>query len=393
MKHPSLLGISSIIATLLSLAGAASAKSLVGAYHLNEPGVGQSLLVFLPNGEYHHAQIGTPQPGMYPGLERGSYTWNPDTGALTASVIRDTNGEWGFSHGIAGVSGVTAEADENGMNLHVPGEGNYALSRIASSPTNPMVGGWWIPVLTPAGVNEAGGHVIAAFLPNGTFFMSQDGIADEEDGQDGIEYGTYTWNPANGSFNVNITTDTNGQWGFSHPGPEPKITMGQDTNILILDPDEGDVPGEDTVTFHRITPGSTVVTAWAAGLGLTGESASPTAKPYADGLANVLRYAMNLGIQASPEELPSVKFLPNGGQNGPQPAVSFSFQVRNPLMGVTLIPQQSADMITWEDVQNPQIMAYSPPGESVTYCDIHLPANPPDAAPPRFLRLRAKTLD
>jgi Bacterial Ig-like domain len=65
-------------------------------------------ITFFTNGDYMMAQAMTPpfaQSGAMPGLEHGTYTWNPSTGAFATGGCPpiDTNGEAGFSHSVAGV--------------------------------------------------------------------------------------------------------------------------------------------------------------------------------------------------------------------------------------------------------------------------------------------------
>jgi hypothetical protein len=47
-----------------------------------------------------------------------------------------------------------------------------------------------------------------------------------------MEYGTYTWNPATGAFAATALTDTNGQWGLSHPKGTTTVTIAGDLMTL-----------------------------------------------------------------------------------------------------------------------------------------------------------------
>jgi hypothetical protein len=77
-----------------------SANPIVGSW-LHESGGTFVVFTFLADGRYVMAQDGTPAGGGMPGVERGTYTWNAQTGAFTATAIPalDKNGEWGLSHG------------------------------------------------------------------------------------------------------------------------------------------------------------------------------------------------------------------------------------------------------------------------------------------------------
>lgn len=56
------------------------------------------VLVFLNNGVYFYAECGTADSTGWPGVERGTYTWDPVTGTLNiTSVLVNTDGDWGLS--------------------------------------------------------------------------------------------------------------------------------------------------------------------------------------------------------------------------------------------------------------------------------------------------------
>ena len=56
---------------------------------------------FLPNGIYFFVQDGDSvyDPSGEDGFERGTYTWDPETGDFSVDVISDTCGEWGMDLG------------------------------------------------------------------------------------------------------------------------------------------------------------------------------------------------------------------------------------------------------------------------------------------------------
>ena len=98
-----------IVCALLSLLAAfqASAQSIVGAWTAGSTTVeGASVLVFLANGYYFQIQNAqaSEAPHGFDGFERGTYTWNPATGALTVTTVQDLNGDTGLS-AVNGVSG------------------------------------------------------------------------------------------------------------------------------------------------------------------------------------------------------------------------------------------------------------------------------------------------
>jgi hypothetical protein len=101
--------------------------SLVGswfAWSPDEP-TRPVFVTFLPGGRYLHAEGLPADLAGHPGIELGSYEWDPASGVLTVdaeSISYDTNGEWGFSHPNPGGSGsyqpVAVRADvRNGNEL------------------------------------------------------------------------------------------------------------------------------------------------------------------------------------------------------------------------------------------------------------------------------------
>ncbi len=71
-----------------------------------------------------------------------------------------------------------------------------------------IVGGW--------GGSDSTGASALNLLPDGQYMEIEVGPS-AGGGQSGIERGTYTWNPANGSFTNQTGLDTNGEWGLSDP--------------------------------------------------------------------------------------------------------------------------------------------------------------------------------
>ena len=106
-------------------------------------------------------------------------------------------------------------------------------------------------------------------LGDGTFMFAENGdSASMPGGHDGIEGGTYTWNP-DGTFAVNVTLDTDGAWGFSN-GP------GTATLTLLLSHDELHLGAPDAPDrFTRIVDPRTVVPAITSALAAGGRVGSP----------------------------------------------------------------------------------------------------------------------
>jgi hypothetical protein len=175
------------------------------------------VLVFLANGTYFQIQNATASeaPSGFDGFERGTYTWNPATGALTVTTVQDLNGDTGMS-APKGISGTITVAGDTAT-LQGPDGGTFPISRVTG--TSPIVGAWSFG--NAALANDSG---VVVFLPNGVYFEAEDGDSSpttgDPSGQDGIEHGTYTWNPTTGVLTSSRTpapyVDTNGEWGLSH---------------------------------------------------------------------------------------------------------------------------------------------------------------------------------
>src|SRR6266508_6979256 len=116
-----------ILCTLFSLLAVtqASAQSIVGAWTAGDTTIeGASVLVFLANGYYFQIQNAkaSEAPSGFDGFERGTYTWNPVTGALTVTTIQHLNGDTGLS-GLNGASGLTFTVSGDAATVTIPGEG------------------------------------------------------------------------------------------------------------------------------------------------------------------------------------------------------------------------------------------------------------------------------
>lgn len=88
---------------------------------------------------------------------------------------------------------------------------DFALVRYQSDAPSAIVGSW---VLASGAQNN--GTAVITFLPNGEYFLAEQGDEGvDPSGQDGIEHGTYVWDPVSGLFAATAYTDTNGDWGIS----------------------------------------------------------------------------------------------------------------------------------------------------------------------------------
>jgi hypothetical protein len=196
------------------------------------------------------------------GFERGTYSWNLRTGVFEATVpvLTDNNGEWGFSHP-CGDEVFTLEIRGNELLLGAEGEVGESCAEAGGEDTRIAFQRVQEDVL-----------VVVSFMEGNRYMMLQDSPADEA-GEPGIERGTYVYNGGTNQILFTTITDTNGQWGFSHPcailevegsnnlacGPEGQdivetITVENDTLTFISEADTI-VNGEpDPAIFSRVRP-------------------------------------------------------------------------------------------------------------------------------------------
>lgn len=163
-------------------------------------------------------------PTGTPGLEYGSYTWDPVTKLITADVTFDTTGTWGLSE----LTGDETVVHEAGVLTYTDPDGDpesgLVLTR-AKSDINPLIGGWKLG-------NPEEGKVISLTFTETHYAHLEYAPASDDVGQPGPEFGTYTWNTETGEFLPVAEINLNGEWGFSD---EPAaITMQVDGDTLTL---------------------------------------------------------------------------------------------------------------------------------------------------------------
>jgi len=207
----------------LLVASHAGAQSIAGAWAGGDTTAeGAGLIVFFDNGPFVYVEnvAKSEAPSAFPGYERGTYTWNAVTGAFTLQVLQDLNGNSGI--GLAsGLQGMTLTVSGSTSTINAPGVGSLAVTRVTG--TSPIVGAWG------SASAAADGPSVIAFLPNGVYFMAEDGdstaATGDPSGHDGIEHGTYAWNPATGVLTSSTTpapyVDTNGERGCRVPISSP----------------------------------------------------------------------------------------------------------------------------------------------------------------------------
>lgn len=176
------------------------AASIVGSYYFINP-VATGVFVFLSDGRFMGIEDNDPaiNPSGQDGLEKGTYTWDSVTGALSINATLNPNGEWGLcfapinSIACSVPPGVTWTATDTDGTINVPGEGLFTFPRLMD-PASPIVGSWIIS----NGPNPEDLTVIA-FLPNGRYMAGIDPPANGF-----FEFGAYTWDPVTGAFTATI---------------------------------------------------------------------------------------------------------------------------------------------------------------------------------------------
>ena len=230
-----------LLCTLLSLLAVAqaSAQSIVGAWSFDDIDTtkeGAAVVVFLANGSFYYIEnvAKSEAPGGFPGYERGTYAWNPATSAITLNVLQDLNGDTGAG-GLNGRTDLKFSISGNTGTFTIPGgDGPAVTTRVTGA--SPIVGGWSF-----GNAALANDSVVLVFLPNGVYFMAEDGdsspVTGDPSGHDGIEIGTYAWNPTTGLLTSSQTpapyVDTNGQWGLSHSSGPRTMNVSADGLTLV----------------------------------------------------------------------------------------------------------------------------------------------------------------
>ena len=119
----------------------------------------------------------------------------------------------------------------------------------AEGPADEIIGTWFL-------INGEGVSDTVSFFNDGTYTHAAGGVA-EDDGQPGMERGTFTWNETTGKITTVVQIDTNGGWGFSPSDATEVIEINGDT---LVDHDDF---GSDDVWTRLLTDNSNpIVGTW-----------------------------------------------------------------------------------------------------------------------------------
>ena len=120
-------------------------------------------------------------------------------------------------------------------------------------------------------------------------------------------------------------------WGLSHLGPTASVILQNNDNTLILNQDNLSEP----LVFYRLRNFDGSFESWKAAQALFGEAADPDARPFPDGLPNLLRYALNLDKPIIlPGNLPSGRLVEISGNRH----LEMEFRVSKKLQNTLLAP-------------------------------------------------------
>jgi hypothetical protein len=91
----------------------------------------------MPNGKYMLADDDDPAHDIngHPGMERGTYTWDPLTGAFSATALVNTDGAWGFSHPDGGTwAGFVVQVTGNRLEASRDSHATFRIDRVVPVP-------------------------------------------------------------------------------------------------------------------------------------------------------------------------------------------------------------------------------------------------------------------
>jgi hypothetical protein len=270
-------------------------SAIVGAWYAadttSDPTVANPvILVFLADGTYFHIEANHPasEATGTNGFERGRYKWDApatsSSGAFSLTTLQDTNGDIGFSDA-TGRSGITLDVAGDTLTISIAGcdpvpdpeECFFSATRVTGGPLSPLAGGW---IFGNPLVED--GSVLLVLLGNGDYYFAQDGSSEpppagDPNGRDGIEKGTWAWNPATGEFSSRTTVDTNGEWGLNSTFPLAPAPGNLNAVLpLVLSPDGLRLTITDGIDSYSARRVAVVATATPTGTDVPVVPISPT---------------------------------------------------------------------------------------------------------------------
>ncbi len=172
-----------------------TADSVVGSWWTVEAegDVPQESLTYYANGIYINWKNKVTDE-----VEYGSYSYDSSTGTITYNAIHDdTPGS-----GPCNSAGNTANVNISGNTMTNNG---VTLQRVVSTNSN-IVGSWGFGHSDP----EMTGYMSLTIYPNGTYIHYETDDPDNDCDHDGVDYGTYLYNPSTEKLEANPIVDQNG---------------------------------------------------------------------------------------------------------------------------------------------------------------------------------------
>jgi hypothetical protein len=254
---------------------APSNTSIVGAWRVNDTESGSpAVVVFVADGTYYHinTSVTATEVNAAPGFERGLYTLDAATGAFTVTTLNDTNGDAGLSD-TNGALSATLFVSGDSFSLTEGGPAVGTRVTAATSPLNETLTGAWLI----GNAAQADGSFVAVFDNDGTYYHAQDGPSGEVGAYDGIETGTFVWDPVSFVLRAAVAVDpvtstpvdTNGDWGLSDPFGDVRFQPSGDGLTAQAGDDSG------LMTAYRIIAPNAVVPAITSPLSAAGTLGAP----------------------------------------------------------------------------------------------------------------------
>lgn len=168
--------------------------SAVGTWMGIEPGTNKVIIMAFPDSSnYLMGEDGIADGfGGMPGVEVGTYSFNPAATEATFNVTYETNGNWGpATVGVPGTMTIS-ELTATTMTIWAADSSTpFSFDRVVPDPLNPIIGSWHF---TTAGSDGT----VLVLLNNGQYYAIQ---ADETDTNNRFfESGFYSWDSGSGTF-------------------------------------------------------------------------------------------------------------------------------------------------------------------------------------------------
>ncbi|KZZ17134.1 hypothetical protein A3751_12655, partial [Oleiphilus sp. HI0080] len=237
-------------------------NSIAGVW-VNEETTNELLaFVFFEDGTYVHMEIdevaplNPDNPNEVSGMEWGTYSIDPETRELTASITFDGNFDTGLTDSIGQVD-IFARVDGNTLTIQVDDNDSGTIEEgeatdFTRSSNAGILGAWTNTETT----NELLAFV---FFDNGTYaHLEIDEVAplnpENPNEVSGMEWGTYSINPQTGELTASITFDGNDDTGLTDSIGQVDIfaqVAGDTLTIEVDDNNNGSISEDEQFNFER----------------------------------------------------------------------------------------------------------------------------------------------